>query len=747
MSPPASSLPDDPGLHLPFPPVFPSAPGAPLASRFAASPPLLAPALPTAPSREESMPLRFLLVDDDDVDREVVRRLLSRIDPSHELVEAVNITDAREKLENGQFDCVLLDYHLGGARGLDLLPFVAAHRTEICPVILITLRETEALIVEAIRSGVSDYIAKGSLDEQRLHSVLDTVLARAAVEEQRLSAERHFRKLAESMRLNYEESLRATAERAESAMRAKTQFLANMSHEIRTPLNTVIGIAYLLRHTALDASQADLVDKIEVASKTLLGIVNNVLDTSKLDDKSVRLEHIPLRLTDLVDDLRKMTEVQIGERDLALRFSIAPDVPPQILGDPTRLHQILSNLLTNAIKFTPKGHIELTITTFLDADQAQRFAITVSDTGIGIERDMIDRLFERFTQADSSTTRQFGGSGLGLAITRDLVTLMGGTISAESEPGHGTRFRVELPCQPFVETEPAQQLIDEDMAGSHRLAGLRVLLVDDCEINLDIASRILAMESAQVSTATNGQQAVDMALDSANAFDIILMDLQMPVLDGHDAFNRIRGARGHARPPVLALTAAAGDLVGNGFELGGMDGLVSKPFNVEDLVRAILRHTRNNAPAIRALRHQEQAASVHETDLAWPQFSHIDTDQACLRLGGDQALFKSALSRLLQDNGDLAVHIAMDDSAALRSRLHRLKGSAGLVGAGTLRHAVHQAEMASHKQDLPELGRSLAIVVRELDLIRAETTPYLQFIPFGRETLHGHSNAPLGTLN
>jgi hypothetical protein len=156
---------------------------------------------------------------------------------------------------------------------------------------------------------------------------------------------------------------------------------------------------------------------------------------------------------------------------------------------------------------------------------------------------MIDRLFERFTQADSSTTRQFGGSGLGLAITRDLVTLMGGTISAESEPGHGTRFRVELPCQPFVETEPAQQLIDEDMAGSHRLAGLRVLLVDDCEINLDIASRILAMESAQVSTATNGQQAVDMALDSANAFDIILMDLQMPVLDGHDAFNRIRGAR------------------------------------------------------------------------------------------------------------------------------------------------------------------------------------------------------------
>jgi DNA-binding NtrC family response regulator len=151
------------------------------------------------------MPLRFLLVDDDDVDREVVSRLLSRIDPSFELVEAVNITDAREKLENGQFDCVLLDYHLGGARGLDLLPFVAAHRTEICPVILITLRETEALIVEAIRSGVSDYIAKGNLDEQRLHSVLDTVLARAAVEEQRLSAERHFRKLAESMRLNYED--------------------------------------------------------------------------------------------------------------------------------------------------------------------------------------------------------------------------------------------------------------------------------------------------------------------------------------------------------------------------------------------------------------------------------------------------------------------------------------------------------------------------------------------------------------
>src|SRR4051812_48632256 len=391
-------------------------------------------------------------------------------------------------------------------------------------------------------------------------------------------------------RRQYEESLRDATHRAEQANRAKSEFLANMSHEIRTPMNAVIGLAFLLGKTSLDDEQSDLLAKLKLASKSLLLVLNNVLDLSKIEAGELIVERRAFDLGSLLADLPEVLAGQAQAKGIAFEIDKADDLPAALEGDATRLNQILTNLLSNAIKFTEHGGVRLRVRRVAGTSSHVTLRFAVHDTAIGIARDVQEQLFAPFAQADASITRRFGGTGLGLSIVKRLVKLMDGEVNVESTPGVGSEFSVTLQF-PLASLEALDRPeTGATEPGSCALPGVRVLLVDDSDINLEVTRRILEGEGARVRVASNGQEAVALLQAEPDAVDIVLMDVQMPVLDGYDATRRIRGELGLQYLPIIALTAGALSSERQRSAAAGMDDYIVKPFDAQQLMRSVLRH-------------------------------------------------------------------------------------------------------------------------------------------------------------
>jgi PAS domain S-box-containing protein len=394
---------------------------------------------------------------------------------------------------------------------------------------------------------------------------------------------------------------------AESASRTKSDFLASMSHEIRTPMNAIMGIADLLAKTALSPEQNKYVQVFRRAGDNLLNLINDILDLSKVEASQLELERTGFSLMDQLEIVIEMVAARAHEKGLPLVCEIAPNVPGDLVGDPTRLRQVLLNLIGNAVKFTEKGEVSLHVT--LEPDTyAPTLRFTVSDTGIGISADKLDRVFERFTQADTSTTRRFGGSGLGLTISKRLVELMGGRIWVASEVGEGSVFAFSVPFEKWAgATLRGAVLVSPDLGLP--LKPLRILLAEDSPDNCLVTMAYLEDTPYRVEIAETGAIACEMF--AAQPYDLVLMDRQMPVMDGLTATRKIRAwEQDHGRPPtpIIALTASALKGDREMCLAAGCTAFLTKPIKQEVLLQAIREHSIAASPSLQEEGRLETAA-------------------------------------------------------------------------------------------------------------------------------------------
>jgi len=393
---------------------------------------------------------------------------------------------------------------------------------------------------------------------------------------------------------NLEQKVAERTAQLEIASAAKTQFLAHMSHEIRTPMNAILGLTQVLARESPSPDQRILIQQINEAGNTMLRIINDILDFSRIQAGQLRIMRESFSLETLLKRLRNLIMVSAEARGITFNITPLKDIKGSLIGDPLRLEQVLINLCSNAVKFTDRGGVTVTVTQVADNRSSLRLRFEVQDTGMGISPEGLSLLFQPFTQGDASITRRFGGTGLGLAIGRRLVQLMGGEIGATSTPGMGSTFWVELPFERDQESlneqaspAPASPSPKPEPVSQQRLEGLRVLEVDDNPMNRMLAQRALKLEGAEVTLANDGQQALDILKARPRDFDAVLMDVQMPVMDGLTATRAIRADATLSKLPVFALTAGVLPEEREAALEAGVTDFLTKPLELPRLVEAL----------------------------------------------------------------------------------------------------------------------------------------------------------------
>jgi signal transduction histidine kinase len=534
----------------------------------------------------------ILVVDDSADNRSVITRRLAR--RGYAFREAGDGRQALDMIRRNAPCLVLLDLMMPQMSGLDVLKEVRKeHSQTAMPVIMVTARSEDDMLVEALDAGANDYVTKPvnfSILLARMRAQIERQNAAAAL----LSLNQDLERL---VRERTSELVKAK-DRAEAASRAKSDFLANMSHEIRTPMNGVVGMAQALAATALDGRQRDLLQVIMNCGNNLVAIINDILDISQIEAGKLELKEAPFDFSAMARDVVRLLEVRAGDKGIAVSLDIDEDAPSRLIGDEGRIRQILVNLIGNAVKFTEKGRVDVRISGSTLGENAQ-VSVSVADTGVGIPREKLASIFEKFEQVDNSRSRRYEGAGLGLAITKQLVSLMGGTIRVDSVVGRGAVFRVELAL--VVDTAPSRQNPVEargpasgqpvaEPAAPSRLSNIRILLAEDNAVNQMVVKAMLAGEGVEIVCAENGEIAV--AEFTRARPDIILMDVSMPRMDGVEATREIRMIEaGALRTPIVAVTAHAMQGDAEYFRAAGMDEVVSKPVRRDALLDAIRRLT------------------------------------------------------------------------------------------------------------------------------------------------------------
>jgi len=531
---------------------------------------------------------------------------------------------------------------------------------------------------------------------------------------------------------------------AEQASKAKSDFLAMMSHEIRTPLNAIIGMSHLVKDKGLDASQNDYIQKIDTSADHLLGVINDILDVSKIESGSLELEHKAFSLKQVLDNVVNQTQSRAEEKGVEFEINVDPQLNPCYEGDPLRLGQVLLNLTSNALKFTSQGHIKVNVQRIAHTEDYSRLEFSVVDTGVGISPEELEHIFDPFSQADVSTTRRFGGSGLGLAICKQLVTLMDGNMSVASDVGKGSCFSFAVKLENSEETEDSMldaSNNDYSVPGAITEAisksvseDAAILLVEDNAMNQDVVTGLLSEMGLSVDIAENGKLALEQL--ALKEYQLVLLDLHMPVMDGKETIKAIRSDPGFKDLTVIAMTADAMETSKQECLSLGMDDFISKPVNVSLFIERVSHWLNIDRSSLQT--DTTKGAWFESSEISQPEKSvmnrwqHISMESLWELVNADTNLMYRILDRFLSNQHEVTESLyeatKQNDSVGFTNQIHTLKGNAGNIGAVALSQMARDIEMYAKSVDggtldarlldrLSELEQTIQNVCREIQLL------------------------------
>jgi len=552
---------------------------------------------------------------------------------------------------------------------------------------LLNESEQQKLLIESLRKAIREVAPHYSISEEagllRIADLLNDAIAE---------------------RKQVEAQLEEARQIAEESLRTRQVLLANISHEIRTPVHAISGMASLLLDTDLFSTQHTYAAAIRTSADGLLVIINDLLDMSRLESGRFRLESIPFRFHDLLGSLLQSVFLKADEKGIELKLIQEYPADGWHLGDPTRIRQVLLNLVSNAIKFTESGHVSILIRIEATSSGVDQVYMEVEDTGIGIDPENIPRVFEQFMQEDDSVSRKFGGTGLGLSISRTLVHMMGGTIGLRSEKGKGSCFSIKLSLP-----RTARPSEEKEEVKSYDFSGLRVLIVDDNELNRFLAMAILSRWNVETLTAADGIEALERL--EVTTVDAVLLDIQMPRMDGFETLRRLRSA-GLDHLPVIALSANASEEEKIRAMDSGMTDYLSKPFTPEQLGDCMSLHIRVSA---------DDSATAHvELDLSRLEVMFAGNQEHIRRTTG---IFSSQLA---SDAAQLASDLNNRNYEGIERTCHRLLPNLELFGAVSLANALRRVESLARERMQDELRDRLPGLVRELESLSVQLHKLMQ---------------------